>query len=326
MGNYHRLWKYCGEKEIKDMLLSFHLLGCTDWADEKILACLYALSNHPQEHYRQVRIPKRTGGYRTLHVPDPLLKKVQRNILHHVLRGFSPSQASKAYEKGSSAVSNAVVHMGKPIVLKLDIHDFFGNITFPMVLHHAFPGQYFPVPVGTMLTSLCCLRERLPQGAPTSPAISNLVMKPFDEYMAHWCGQRKITYSRYSDDMTFSGDFDTDAVRCKTENFLSAYGLELNREKTRRCGRGTRQCVTGIVVNDKVQLPKDYRKRLRQEIYYCRAYGVDDHLRRKDREPREAGAYLESLLGKVSYLLSVNPEDLWFQEAQKFLREERRRI
>lgn len=325
MWDYRELWKYCDQEQIRDMLLSFRLLGHRDWPEDRVLACLFALSNHPEAHYHRVQIPKKTGGYRTLDVPDGLLKEVQRNILHHVLEEFSPSPAAAAYKKGGSAVCNAAPHRGKRLVLKMDIRDFFGNITFPMVLHHAFPGKYFPTSVGTMLASLCCLRERLPQGSPASPAVSNLVMRPFDEYMTDWCGQREITYSRYSDDMTFSGDFDPAEVVGKTENFLRAYGLEANREKTRVCTHGFRQSVTGIVVNEKAQLPRDYRRKLRQEIHYCRTYGVEGHAQRigmAEGGQIEAKAYLGSLMGKVSYLLSVNPEDRWFREAREFLREE----
>lgn len=320
------MWKYCGKEQMKDMLLSFQLLGDGNWPEEKVMACLFALSNHPEAHYHPVKIPKRKGGYRTLEVPDGLLKKVQRNILHHVLDDFSPSRAAMAYRRGTSVVSNASLHTGKRLVLKLDIHDFFGNITFPMVLHNAFPCIYFPTPVGAMLTSLCCLGERLPQGAPTSPAISNLVMRPFDEYMLDWCGQREITYSRYSDDMTFSGDFDAGQVFRKTESFLRAYGLELNHEKTRLCANGSRQSVTGIVVNENPRLPREYRRKLRQEIHYLRTYGAEEHLgRQRGTDKVQVREYLESLLGKVNYLLLVNPGDTWFQEAEKFLREELKR-
>lgn len=347
MNGYTGVWKYVSDEQIRDMLLSFRLLGDSGWAEEKIMACLFALSNHPEDHYHQVRIPKKSGGYRTLDVPDGLLGKVQRNILRHVLEGFAPSQAATAYRKGGSVLDNAARHSGKRLVLKMDIHDFFRNVTFPMVLHAAFPVTYFPTPVGTMLTSLCCLWERLPQGASTSPAISNLVMGPFDRHMLDWCGERGIAYSRYSDDMTFSGDFDAAAVVRKTEGFLRAYGLEPNREKTRVCSNGSRQMVTGLVVNDKPRLPRDYRRRLRQEIHYCRTYGVEEHLARqaagesgqrggaegdglgRDREGKrelQAEGYVKSLLGKVSYLLSVNPQDEWFGEARRFLLEELRRL
>ena len=316
------LWKYCSTEHCREMLLSFRLLGTRDWPPEKIMGCLYALSNHAQRHYRKVRIPKRSGGYRTLLVPDSLLKEVQRNLLHHGLDGFAVSASAAAYRKGASAAANAGIHQGRKIVMKMDIEDFFGSITFPMVLHHAFPAAYFPPPVGAMLAALCCCHDRLPQGAPASPAVSNLVMKPIDEYMEAWCGERDIAYSRYCDDMTFSGVFDTAEVKGKVYGFLRSMGFEPNQRKTRILTRGTRQTVTGLVVNDRVQVPAPYRRRLRQEIYYCLKYGAEEHLRRTGRDAYlkegDAGVkrYLESLLGKTAYVLLAGGGDAWFREAQ----------
>lgn len=331
MSEYSDLWKYCTNEQCRDMLLSFQLLGNTDWPEEKIISCLYAVSNHTEQHYHKVKIPKSRGGMRDLEVPDALLKRIQTNILHHVLEGISVSPAALAYHRGASPFANASLHTGKRLVLKLDIHDFFGSITFPMVLSHAFPGQYFPMPVRTLLTNLCCCKEFLPQGAPTSPAISNLVMKPFDDYMSTWCGERHIIYSRYSDDMTFSGDFNPGEVIHKTEGFLYAMGMELNRKKTRLCSNGSRQTVTGFVVNEKTQLPRDYKRRLRQEIYYCRRFGVKNHLEHcgaDSPDQEHIKTYLLSMLGKVRYLLSSNQEDssnqkdTYFSEAEQYLRQE----
>ena len=284
------LWKYCSAEQCREMMLSFRLVGAGDWPPEKIMGCLYALSNHAEKHYQRVNIPKRSGGFRTLLVPDPLLKNVQRNLLHHVLDGFTVSDSAAAYRKGASVAANAGKHQGRMIVMKMDIEDFFGSITFPMVLHHAFPAAYFPPAVGVMLASLCCCHDRLPQGAPTSPAISNLVMKPFDEYMEAWCGEREIVYSRYCDDMTFSGVFEGSEVKGKLYGFL--------------------------------------RRRLRQEIYSCMKYGAKEHLTRTGRQAYlndgDGGTrrYLESLLGKTAYvLLASGNGDAWFREAQMKLRE-----
>lgn len=325
MSGYTDLWKYCTDGQCRDMLLSFRLFGDTDWTDEKVISCLYTLSNHVEQHYHRVQIPKSSGGVRFLDVPDALLKKVQRNILHHVLDGQSVSPAAAAYCPGASPLANASLHTGKRMVLKLDIHDFFRNIIFPMVLQHAFHGYYFPMPVRMMLTALCCYQEFLPQGSPASPAISNLVMKPFDDYMLEWCRERHIMYSRYSDDMTFSGDFEPGEVIRKAEGFLRIMGMELNHRKTKLCSKGSRQTVTGIVVNEKPQLPRDYRRRLRQELYYCRKFGVRSHLEHcgiSEVSLEMAENYLQSQLGKVRYLLSVHQEEPWFAEAEGYLRQE----
>ena len=306
------IWKYASREQYKDMLLSFELLSGPEWPAGRTMACLYALSNHPEAHYQALSIPKRRGGVRRIYAPDPLLKQVQRNLLHHVLEGFSPSRAAMAYRRGVTLKDHAALHCGHRVVLNLDIRDFFDSITFPLVLARCFPLVYFPRPIGVLLASLCCFKERLPQGAPTSPSVSNLVMKPFDEHMLAWCGERGITYSRYCDDMTFSGDFDFRAVKGKVSGFLDAMGMELNQKKTQVRFPGGRQMVTGLVVNSRPGVPREYRRRLRQEIYQYQTFGPP-------AGTESAEAYRARLLGKIQYVLSVHPEDGWFLQRKKEL-------
>lgn len=323
---YVPLWKYCSLSQCHDFLLSLRLLGDVDWPAEKQLACLYAVSNHPQQHYTSRRIAKRDGTFRRLHVPDPLLKTIQRNILHTVLDGWSLPACATAYHPGADILANASVHVGQPCVLKLDIEDFFGSITYPMVYRHAFPTEYFPPAVGTMLASLCCYHDTLPQGAPTSAAVSNLVMGPFDRHMAAWCNARGIRYTRYSDDMTFSGALLPGPIVHKVRGFLGAMGFALNETKTRWIPQQGRQLVTGVVVNEKPQAPRGYRRALRQEIHYCCLHGVASHLEHiGDTDYLPFGAvgrkrYLRSLLGRVQYVLQINPQDAAFQDAEQTVR------
>lgn len=322
------LWKYCTPKLCREFILSMELIRRKNWDDNKKLACLYALSNHPEKHYRRAYIPKRNGGTRCLMIPDELLMEVQRNILHHVLDQLPVSAYATAYRRGAGICEGAALHTGKNIVLKMDMENFFDHILFFMVFERAFPAIYFPPAAAGLLTNLCCYREHLPQGAPTSAAISNLVMKPFDEYMGKWCGDRDIAYTRYSDDLTFSGNFDAAVVERKVRGFLESCGFNVNRSKTSVCRQGMRQQVTGLTVNEKVQVPPAYRRRLRQEIYYCEKYGVKSHLERSgrggqadscvnagERTEAECAAYLRGLLGKVNFCLQANPEDQWYREA-----------
>ena len=313
------LWKYCTEEQCRQFLLSLELVGKDGWTDDKKLACLYAVSNHVEEHYHTAVIKKKNGKERLLLVPDPLLKGIQRQILHNVLEERPISKYAMAYHKGASLKDNAAPHVGKEKILKLDMENFFQNILFSQVLQSAFPGKYFPPSVGTLLTYLCCYYDYLPQGAPTSPAISNLVMKPFDESMGKWCEERGIAYSRYCDDMTFSGDFDADMVKRKAGAFLNHMGFCLNHKKTRIITRNRQQNVTGVVVNCKPQVSKEYRRKLKQEIYYCKKYGIRGHLERiGDKKYLELGEvgiakYRLRLIGKVNYVLQVNPEDKEFR-------------
>ena len=323
------LWKYCTPAQSREFLLSLKLFGETEWSEDRQLACLYALSNHTEQHYHPAVIKKRDGGTRQLLVPDRLLMNIQRNILHHILDQMPVSPYATAYHKGGGIVPNAQAHIGSRQVLKLDIRDFFGHIVFCQVYQSAFPTVYFPPSVGTLLTHLCCYRDYLPQGAPTSAAISNLVMKPFDTYMGAWCEERKIRYSRYCDDMTFSGDFDAETVIRKTGGFLKSMGFELNGKKTRVVSSHLRQEVTGITVNQKPQVNRQYRARLKQELYYCGRFGFRSHLEAV-HDTRflplgDAGIlrYWLSLLGRVNYVLHVNPQDSYFTEARKRLMKEK---
>ncbi|WP_251389035.1 reverse transcriptase family protein [Mediterraneibacter agrestimuris] len=336
------LWKYCTSEHVKAVLRSFDLLSGIPLDKEKELAYLYAVSNHTENHYHQVQIPKRKGGMRHLCVPDDLLCTIQRNILRNVLCEFSPSAYAAAYKKKTSVLYNARPHVGAKQIVKLDIKDFFENISYSLAYQHAFPATHFPPPIRRILTELCCFRDYLPQGAPTSPAISNLVMKPFDEYMGEWCKERDVCYSRYCDDLTFSGEkMNAKELIGKVRGFLHAYGFELNNKKTRILKQNVRQSVTGIVVNEKPQVSREYRRNLRQELYYCRKFGVESHLRRKyaecdgrvdctgkRNENKEfdetknseqeifCQKYLQKLLGKISYVCLVNPEDAEFQKAR----------
>ena len=319
------LWKYCSQEQMRDFLLSFCLFGETDWTKEKQIACLYAVSNHIERHYHPAEIQKRDGTTRHLLVPDRLLMKIQRKILHHILDQMPVSPYATAYHKGGGIISNAQVHTGKHKILKLDIKDFFEHILFHHVYRFAFPTIYFPPAAGTLLTHLCCCRDYLPQGAPTSAAISNLVMKPFDTYMGSWCKERGIRYSRYCDDMTFSGDFDCGAVIQKAGGFLAAMGFQLNTKKTRIITCHQRQEVTGLVVNRKPQVTREYRRRLRQELYYCERFGMKSHLERicdtRYLPLGEAGIqrYRLSLIGRINYVLHVNPKDEAFLKARQKL-------
>ena len=308
------IWKYCDKNHSREFLLSLNLTGKLKLTKEKQLALLYGLSNHTEEHYQKIQIPKRNGAWRTLYVPDSLLKYVQKQILHKVLTQLPVSYCASAYKKGCSLKENAAPHTGKSIVLKLDILDFFGNITYISVYQHAFPGELFPPPVRTLLAHLCCYRDFLPQGAPTSPYISNLVLFPFDRYMERWCKNQNITYTRYCDDLTFSGSFEPEAVIRKVSSFLLRMGFEINPKKMKICPQGQRQIITGIVVNEKTQVPKTYRRNLRQEIYYIEKFGLSEHLAHihLDLTPEK---YLEHLKGKLRYVLQINPQDREFQEA-----------
>jgi retron-type reverse transcriptase len=268
---------------------------------------LYAVSNTIDRHYRQVEIPKKNGGFRELSVPDGLLKKIQRRITQVLLVHMPISKYATAYRYGGSTRRNAAPHVGQPMVLKLDIRNFFDNILYTTVKETAFPAEIYAEPLRILLTILCYGRDVLPQGAPSSPIITNILMREFDDAVGSWCRERKIAYTRYCDDMTFSGMFQADEVKQFISGQLRSLGLFLNEEKARLLRSGQRQTITGIVVNQKLGVPSDYQRKLRQELYFCRKFGVASHLEHCRIDLTEE-AYLTKLLGQVNYVLQIAGE------------------
>ena len=279
---------------------------------------LYAVSNNLGKHYRKVKLPKKNGGFRTLSVPDEVLKSIQRQIAEVLLIHSPTSRYAKAYRFGSSTLCNAKHHVGKQVVLKLDILHFFDSIRYSTVKDKVFPEEIYAEPVRILLTMLCYHKDALPQGAPSSPAITNIILYEFDEQIGQWCRERGIAYTRYCDDMTFSGDFDPAEVIRFVRLELKKMGFLLNEQKTQIQRPGQQQTVTGIVVNEKLSIPADYRRKLRQELYYCRKFGIQEHLQRIDLEIPE-NTYRIQLLGKVNYVLQVHPNDKDMLDARKWL-------
>ena len=284
---------------------------------------LYAVSNNISKHYHKAKLPKKSGEFRNLSVPDEVLKSIQRQISVVLLIHMPVSRYAKAYRFGSSTLRNAKRHVGKQVVLKLDILHFFDSIRYSTVKDKVFPEEIYAEPLRILLTMLCYHKDALPQGAPSSPAITNIILYEFDELTGQWCRDRGIAYTRYCDDMTFSGDFEPSEVIGYVRLELKKMGFLLNEQKTRIQRPGQQQTVTGIVVNEKLSIPADYRRKLRQELYYCRKFGIQEHLQKIGLETPEE-MYRMRLLGKINYVLQVHPNDKdmldarkWFQQSTK---------
>lgn len=280
---------------------------------------LYAVSNNLGKHYHEVQLAKKSGGIRKLSVPDELLKSIQRKITDVLLISMPVSQYAKAYRYGSSTIRNARHHVGKNVVLKLDILHFFDSIRYSTVKDLVFPEEIYGENLRILLTMLCYYKDALPQGAPSSPAITNIILYAFDEQIGQWCRDRNISYTRYCDDMTFSGDFCPEEVTGFVRSELKKLGFLLNEQKTRIQHSFQQQTVTGIVVNKKLNIPADDRRKLRQELYYCRKYGISEHLRRIGVDASDE-TYRLRLLGKVNYFLQISPGDPDLMESRQWLR------
>lgn len=281
---------------------------------------LYGISNNIDKHYRKIRIPKRDGDFRTLSVPDEILKRVQRAIASKLLAYEPVSKYAKAYAVAVSVKKNAAPHVAKSKLLKLDIYKFFDSVLYSEVKEKVFPAYKYSEPIRILLSMLCYCGEVLPQGAPSSPAITNIIMRDFDELIGEWCHEREISYTRYCDDMTFSGDFDEGELVAFVSAELKKRGFILNERKTALAPSGKRQTVTGIVVNEKLNVARGYKREIRQELFFCRKYGVASHLARKsaDIEPLK---YLRGLLGRINYVLHVCPDSQEFKSYKSAVRD-----
>lgn len=281
------------------------------------LSSLYTIANNPSLFYRTYNVPKHRGsGTRRIDEPDEILKRVQRWILDEILYCIPCSKYAKGYVRGVTVKDNARFHRNQKIVLTMDVKDFFPSISENQVFHIFDQSCDYERSVAVLLTKLCTYDGVLPQGAPTSAYLSNLVMREFDEAVGAYCQALHIRFTRYADDMTFSGDFDIAALIYFVDQQLARVGLQRHPEKLKIMRQHDRQKTTGIVVNAFQQVPREYRMKIRQEVHYIKKYGLDSHAAHIGVEKLH---YLQSLLGRINYVLSVNPKDSKMVEYRKYI-------
>jgi RNA-directed DNA polymerase len=261
--------------------------------------------------YREFKIKKKNGKTRIIKEPLPSLKEIQHWILENILNKIPVSNFSKAYIKNKSIKDNARFHQGQKKVLALDIEDFFPSITFNSV-EKIFLSLGYSNLIGNLMAKLCTLEGKLPQGAPTSPYISNIFLKKFDLIISEYCKSKKIRFTRYADDLTFSGDFDEKEIIDFVKQELSKLNLNINEDKSKVMLQNERQVVTGVVVNDKMRVARERRKELRQAVYYIEKFGLDSHLEKIKCNKRN---YIRHLLGIANFILFINPKD---EEIKKY--------
>ncbi|MCE9638231.1 MAG: reverse transcriptase family protein [Planctomycetes bacterium] len=217
--------------------------------------------------YREVRIPKRSGGVRVLHVPDANTKSLQRKILHRLLARLKSHPAAYGFEAGRSIAHHAAQHTKRAIVLHFDVVDFFPS-TRAERIERMFLRLGWNREAALVLTKLTTHKGGLPQGAPTSPRLSNLVNAGLDRALTKRVGELRGRYSRYADDISVSfpkdrrGSVERTKARVMHELCLRGYEMHVRKKLSVRRAH-QRQVVTGLVVNEKVALPRHLRRKLR---------------------------------------------------------------
>lgn len=270
---------------------------------------------HTSYFYRNFEITKKNGKKRPIAEPLPSLKEIQIWILENILEKVEVSPFAKAYKPKTSLIENLKFHKNQPKVFTLDLENFFPSIKMEWV-EKVFLELGYSKMVSNLLAKLCTKDSALPQGAPTSPYLSNLIFKEADAIISEFCKQRKIKYTRYADDLSFSGDFDENELLDKVTETIKTLHLRINESKTKLMTPDMRQTVTGIVVNDKPQVAFSKRNELRQAMYYIMKFGFEEH--RVYKEINQAN-YLEHLLGKINFVLQINPKDFEFSRYKALL-------
>lgn len=263
--------------------------------------------NDKRTLYFSFKIPKISGGFRPIDQPTKTLATLQKWILRNILDHIPPHEAATAFRRGKSILNNAAPHAHKKKVFALDIQDFFGTIDSNHVLK-LFQNIGYESGVCDLLTNLICFNERLPQGACTSPSVSNLVMRNVDEQLTQWSHAHNVNYTRYADDLTFSGNFRPGDVLSLVSQALGAIGLRLNSNKTRLMLRHQRQEVTGLTVNEGVRVSRALRMQLRQEAYYISKYSMNDHEIRRGALRQNRRAHLQGLAEFVRFADGQNKD------------------
>lgn len=259
------------------------------------LQLIERLRNNPSRFYRTFELPKKGGGKRVIKSPRSFLKVPQSFLSDYVLTELKVHETVHSYKAGAGIISNASQHCGRGFLASIDIKDFFGSINRDR-LDHCLRKNGFTKASRNLVLDLCMLDNGLPQGAPSSPILSNAFLFDFDKFINNYCIPRNMNYTRYADDICISGDskVQIQKVLSLCERLLiSDFGLSLRSDKTRIASRFSQQRVTGVVVNERPLPPRQFRRRVRAMIHNAQINGTTKEEKRK-------------LLGYVSYLSSFS--------------------
>ena len=258
----------------------------------------YCNPNNAFHRYRQFKIKKKSGGYRQITAPRNRSFMILLHSVNELLKSmYTPSNYAMGFTEGRSVVTNATAHKGQNYVFNIDLKDFFPSVEQGRVMKRlTLPPFNFSPEIALLISGLCSMRVKrenpieskkhyldklfayvLPQGAPTSPIITNMICDTLDRRLAGLAKRFGLRYTRYADDITFSsmhyvyadkGDFRKELVR-----IIQDQGFAINENKTRLQKLGSRQEVTGVIVSDKINVTKKYVREIRSLLHIWDKYG-----------------------------------------------------
>ena len=280
------------------------------------LSLLSRITGVSNKFYRSFFIPKKSGDFRTIKAPYPKLAYIQKWIKTNILEKLEVNEHAFAYRKGRSNIDNAKQHVGSSELLKLDLTNFFHDISIKQV-RELFRDLGYSDKVSYQLAKLCCLKGHIPQGAPTSPIISNLVLRKLDIKLSCIARNQGLIYSRYADDIFFSGLRVTETLVNEVKKTIEEFDFSINNKKFKVLRCRERKIITGLCVSsNRVRVPKKQRREYRKSAYYLIKNGVEQfNGERGELNP----LYIDEIIGKGSYILTVEPENEYVRATIKQL-------
>ena len=263
-------------------------------------------SENRNSFYRSIKIKKKRGGFRELHIPTRILKAVQYYLLKNMSLIFNPHKCSYAFEYSKSIKDHAAQHVKKKYVYTLDLVDFFGSINWGR-LNGCF--QAYPFNLNNIsariLANIFIYKDSLPQGAPSSPFLANMICRSLDAELYRWAIKNKFNYSRYADDITFSTNLNsiTKEVLEEIKVIIKKAGFTINTAKERLMPYYQKQMVTGLIVNRKVNVPRAYIRNIRATLHNLSISDVNSQLIRKTyfNSPDDINKYNSRAFSKNKY-------------------------
>lgn len=283
----------------------------------------FARKTSKRTHYIRFRVPKKTGGTRLISAPMPRLKATQTWILQHILNPLEPHPKAHGFRQCHSIVTNAAPHVGAEVIINLDLKDFFPTVSYPRIKGF-FRSLGYAEALATVMGLICTeanvteivldhqtyfvaqTERHLPQGAPSSPALTNLICRRLDRRLEALAQKYDFTYTRYADDLTFSASGKTLKNICnilkQTQAIVAHEGFTVHPEKTRVIRRSRQQEVTGVVVNEKPNVDRKTLKLFRATLYQIEKDGP------AGKHWGSCPDLLASIQGFAHFVHMVNPD------------------
>lgn len=268
---------------------------------------LMSMVEGTESFYRTFRIRKRSGGTREIRAPYPSLLEVQRWINEHILKTVKLPNCVTGFREKYSILDNARMHCGRDELVKIDLENFFPSINFRRIMF-VFTNLGYPQNVAYTLSKLCSLDDQLPQGAATSPTLSNIICGSMDRHFYKICRKHRLRYTRYADDIAVSGKVVPQGIRRLLFEIIDSEGFKINESKVRFLKAGDRKIVTGLdITSGKPRVTRKFRRELKKDVYFVWSAGLSTHVaRRKIFAPN----YIDHLEGRVQFWASVEPDNV----------------